>query len=171
MKHTLIVLVIVISLFSNCKKDKLPKATQSGNNTFGCKIDGALFKPSERGGLFGSPPVTVDNLRLNGFTLQAKYYGDGADTKRRSVTIYLEYLRGTGTFTLNGGPNIGVYEFDYAGGPPRYATDAAHTGSVTITRCDTVNRIYSGTFFFTAIDKNTGKVVKVTDGRFDVKQS
>jgi hypothetical protein len=154
----------------SCKKEKLPKATQEGKNTFGCKVDGKIFLPSESAGLFGSPPVTVYNLPLNGFTLLGKYYGDRpGDKDPQNVILSLEYLKSTGTYTLNANPNQGSYELSYGGGP-HYETDATHTGSVTITRCDLTNHIYSGTFSFTAIDKNTGKVVKVSDGRFDVQQ-
>ncbi len=70
---------------------------------------------------------------------------------------------------LNASSNNGVYEIDFANGS-FYQTDATHIGAVTITRCDTVNQSYSGTFYFTAIDKKTGNVVNVTDGVFDEKQ-
>jgi hypothetical protein len=50
-----------------------------------------------------------------------------------------------------------------------YMTSSMHTGKVQFTRIDTINRIVSGTFEFSAIDKNTGKTIKVTDGRFDIK--
>jgi hypothetical protein len=151
----------------SCKKEKLPKATQEGKNTFGCKIDGKVFLPSKSSGLFGSPPVEVYNIPSNGFTLLAKYYGDGSDPFKKDMILYLEYLTSTGTYTLNAAPNQGTYELT---GIAYYQTDAIHTGIVTITRCDLTSQIYSGTFSFTAIDKSTGKVVKVTDGRFDVQQ-
>lgn len=161
-------IAFVACTFLSCKKDKLPKPTQTGANTFGCKIDGVIFKPSQDAGLFGSPPITVYNLPYNGFTLLGKFYGDRSDPFSKVVMLNLVYLRSTGTYNLNDYPN-GVYAISYAGGPS-YKTNTTHTGSVTITRCDTVNRIYSGTFSFTAIDDSTAKVVTVTDGRFDVKQ-
>jgi hypothetical protein len=170
-KNLLNFIFLLLSCFIlslSCKKDKLPKATQEGLNTFGCKVDGKLFLPSKSAGLFGSPPITVYNIPSNGFTLLGKYYGDRADPFKQDVMLYLEYLTSTGTYTLNSTPNQGVYEL--RGGGPFYQTDDTHTGTVTITRCDLTNQIYSGTFSFTAIDKNTGKVVKVTDGRFDVQQ-
>ncbi len=156
-----------MSLF--CTKDKLTKETQIGANTFSCKIDGVVFKPSESAGLFGSPPITVYNLPNNGFTLLGKYYGDRSDPTSKYISLNLEYLKSAGISNLKFYPNQGLYIISYSGGPA-YQTDATHTGTVTITRCDTVNKIYSGTFSFTAIDKNTDKEVKVTDGRFDVKQ-
>lgn len=166
--HILLTAAILFTSFS-CKKDKLTKETQTGANTFSCKINGVIFKPSENAGLFGSPPITVYNLLSNGFTILGKYYGDRSDPTSKYISLNLPYLRSAGSYILNSYPSQGLYVFSYSGGPA-YQTDATHTGTVTITRCDNVNQIYSGTFSFTAIDKNTGKVVKVTDGRFDVKQ-
>lgn len=65
--------------------------------------------------------------------------------------------------------NRGVYTGSIID-PGWYTTDSSYVGKLTITRCDNINHIYSGTFFFTAIDPNTGKTVNVTDGRFDVKE-
>jgi len=48
-----------------------------------------------------------------------------------------------------------------------YITDTLHLGTVTITRFDTINRIYSGTFEGTVADKSSIK--HITSGRFDLK--
>ncbi len=157
-----------IGMNLSCKKEKLTKATQTGANTFSCKVDGVVFKPSESGGLFGGNPLIVSNWPIDGFTIRARKYKDENNSFHRNVILKLFYLKTTGTYPLNTYP-YGQYVIDYSGGPV-YETDATHIGTVTFTRCDTVTRIYSGTFSFTAIDKNTGNVVKVTDGRFDVKQ-
>ncbi len=154
-----------MSLF--CKKDKLTKATQIGANTFSCKIDGKVFRSPENGELFGGKPVFVSNLPIDGFTLIGKS-PPGDNGLKTYILIKLPYLKASGNYSLSIYP-YGQYKIDYGGGP-LYHTNAAHTGAINITRCDTVNRIYSGTFYFTAINDSTNKVVKVTDGRFDVKQ-
>jgi hypothetical protein len=43
-----IAVCITVTCFS-CRKDKdgLPKATEEGKNTFGCKINGAIFIPKD----------------------------------------------------------------------------------------------------------------------------
>lgn len=158
----------MITSFFGCSKDKLTKATQKGANTFSCKIDGKVFKPSESGGLFGSPPITAYNLHYNGFTLLASFYETDNGQIPKDVVINLYYLQSTGTYDLGVYPNA-IFRYSYAYGP-EYHTNNTYTGQVNITRCDTINKIYSGTFFFKAIDDSTGKVVNVTDGRFDVKE-
>ncbi len=53
--------------------------------------------------------------------------------------------------------------------PSDYYTGTANTGTVTITRYDTVARVAGGTFAYTAREAATGKLVHITNGRFDVK--
>jgi hypothetical protein len=157
----------VLSL--SCKKEKLPKATQEGKNTFGCKVDGKIYIAQIQGISFsGAKPIVVLNSQNDGFTLSTIDSRNGEPYSKR-ILVQLPYLQTAGSYSLTSFPSYGQYELNYSPGP-FYQTDATHTGTLTITRCDLANRIYSGTFSFTAIDKNTGKVVKVTDGRFDVQQ-
>lgn len=169
MKKKIFYALLLSLLYSSCKKEKLTKETQEGANTFSCKVDGKIYIAQIQGVSFsGAKPIVVHNFQNDGFTLSTidSRTGEAFSTK---LLIQLQYLQTTGTYTLSLNRNYAIYELNYTPGP-RYQTDANHTGTVNITRCDTINRIYSGTFSFTAIDKNTNKVVKVTDGRFDVKQ-
>ena len=161
-------IILILTLFS-CSKDRLTPATQTGANTFSCKIDGKVFKPAESGGLsFGGPPITVYNLHYNGFTLLASYNRTDNGQTPKDIVINLHYLQSIGIYELKNFPNA-VYRYSYAYGP-EYHTNNTYTGQINITRCDTVNKIYSGTFFFRAINDSTGKIVNITDGRFDVKE-
>ena len=166
MKNIIIILFILINLFS-CSKEKLTKETQKGANTFSCKIDGKVFKPSESGGLFGSPPITVYNYSYHGFTLVASFSETENGEIPKDIVINLPYLKEKGLYDLGLHP-YAIFRHSYAYGP-EYYTNNTYTGQVNITRCDTINNIYSGTFFFKAIDDSTGKIVSITDGRFDVK--
>lgn len=159
---------ILFCSFFSCSKDRLTRATQTGANTFSCKIDGKVFKPSESSGLsFGSSPITVYNYPYSGFGLVAKHSETENVQIPRFIEIHLPYLQSTGIYDLGVNP-YAFYMLSYSGGP-QYYTNRSHTGQLNITRCDTINKIYSGTFFFKAIDDGTGKIVNVTDGRFDVK--
>ena len=158
--------ILCISLC--CNKDKLTKATQTGANTFSCKIDGKTYVAQiQEISLSGAKPIVINNFESNGFILSTIDSRTGESFSSK-VLIQLPYLHATGTYPLNIYP-YAVYRLNYSPGP-YYQTDTSHNGIVNITRCDNTNRIYSGTFSFTAIDKNTGKVIKVTDGRFDAKQ-
>lgn len=52
-------------------------------------------------------------------------------------------------------------------GGTEYICDSLHTGKLTLLRLE--QNIAAGTFYFDAINPETGKVVKVTDGRFDIQ--
>lgn len=50
-----------------------------------------------------------------------------------------------------------------------YTTNIIDNGILTITRFDPVNFIISGTFSFKAKEINTGEIVEITEGRFDMQ--
>ena len=167
MKKCKLTIVAALILFiTACSKDRLAKATQTGANTFSCKVDGTVFIPSKDKPTFSgqSGTLLVSNSSFDGFILRARKLG----SPNQNVLILLPFLTKTGIHTLTT-YGYGEYEVDYARAPT-YRTNNTYTGTINITRCDTINRIYSGTFSFKGVDVNTGKVVNVTDGRFDVKR-
>ena len=168
---------------SSCKKaeedNELPPATQTGANTFGCKINGVNW---------------IANGSNDIFNPQALWGGISAtDTsfsqllKQYKLQLYLSaYNLNRSSFDLVTGcePNVGTYFFNrttrpepaesnyinygaFSGMGGWYMTDSTHTGSITITKYDRDNFILSGTFQFDALDKLTGKVLHITEGRFD----
>jgi Family of unknown function (DUF6252) len=165
-----LMLLLFPILLSGCKKDEgLTKATQEGANTFSCKVDGKLYKAQIEGISFsGATPITVHNFETDGFTLSTIDSRVGESVVTR-ILIQLPYLQTTGSYELSAFPSYGQYKLNYSTAP-LYRTNATHTGVVNISRCDVVKEIYSGTFSFTAVDQNTGEVIKITDGRFDVKR-
>jgi hypothetical protein len=180
MKNILPFLLCLV-VFISCKKDnptELPEATQTGENTFGARIDGEIWMPE--------PFSSIINSNI----LEAKYSGTGgllinASNFKSSPTetefeIYIHQITGPGTFLLNQNTeifpmqtaNYGYFVKRKFSPLNEWITDATHAGSVTITRYDTVAHTVSGTFEFTAgnIDSTTN-AIKVTEGRFDVKIS
>lgn len=174
----LLLLPLCFLLLSNsCSKskseDKLPPTTQTGANTFGCLIDGKVWIPTgggigsginaTRGGFFQDAAG-----KLNIY-IAANSYNDG-------VEIYLKHITSTGTFYLNSNtgvkPNVifpesyGVYFID---GQEEYVTDFTHTGTVNISYADTTKGIVAGTFEMQLYQKTSGKVINVTQGKFDYK--
>ncbi|MDQ2770012.1 MAG: DUF6252 family protein [Bacteroidota bacterium] len=161
--HLALAAVVLALSASSCKKDGpeagLPAATQEGKNTFGCLVDGQLFVPL--------PPAGINSSRRD--PLEASKYRTDILVSGRGngyVDFALRNAFQPGTYSLGEtrSAKYGRYQF----GSIDYYTDAAHPGTVTLTRIDTVARIASGTFQFTALDYQSGKTVTVTDGRFDV---
>ncbi|MCA0334533.1 MAG: hypothetical protein LCH44_11360 [Bacteroidetes bacterium] len=52
-------------------------------------------------------------------------------------------------------------------GGNQYVCNSLHTGKLTLLRLE--QNMAAGTFYFDAINPETGKVIHVTDGRFDIQ--
>lgn len=177
LKSIFIIFIGIGIVAVKCKKpeevlpNELPPATQEGKNTFGCKIDGKVFKPFEN--VIIPPP--------NSEILKAFYSSKSIYIKaRRSVErggfaittymdIYIDSIDRTGRYILkNEGSGRWVQHYNFAD-TLYYRTDSLRTGEVIITKLDTVKKILAGTFYFQAIDYKRNHVEMVTEGRFDVK--
>jgi hypothetical protein len=176
MKQFLLTIFSFIYFGSGCKKlqeNQLPDATQTGANTYGCLVNGNTWIPSGRaagsginatsGGFFGTP----DGKR----NIFIKAY-----SSNDYIDVYLKNIYQTGTYLLNKNtdvhPNVAYpesYGAYFVDGQDYYVTDPTHTGAVIITYADTSTGIVSGTFEMHLYQKNSGKIINITKGRFDYK--
>ncbi len=152
-------------LAASCKKDGLPKATQTGENTMVAKVDGKLWQKkacvSCTGGGTGLI-VSYEDRNFFGVT------GEDHDSGSR-IALSISSVKSVGTYNLSS-KNLNYGRLFKIGSGPYYYTSTKNTGQVTITKLDLTNKIISGTFDFTAEDENNpANTIKVTDGRFDVK--
>lgn len=167
-------LICVFLVFTACSDDDdapppnpidlLPPATQTGENTFGCLLDGEAFLPA--GGI--NPLDCVYQFVDGGyyFALQGNKRDEknhiiliGVGTKNKEIEEgktyqLLENVEGNCT---------GVYAY---AGEFRY-TSEIHTGELNITKLDFENNIVSGTFWFDVKDEN-GVIHEIRKGRFDI---
>lgn len=166
---------------NNCEKndpkEQLPPITQTGENTFGCLIDGTLFVPkgwkiSIYGYDFpvsylGSIDDSYDGITVRDF--------ESSDSKRMDIKLYHLEQNGTGTFTINKSNCLGVH-YTYPSINIRCRYNGAwycsieNGGTLTITRYD--NSIVSGTFSCTVVNRDdpTDRI-EITEGRFDFDRS
>ena len=142
----------------------LPAATQKGANTLGFKVDGKNWVPYYTGvSLQGDAEIEVGyNEITHGFGItalrqiksvnQAFYFSIGPviDTGEYFDADHAEY----------------IYFSDYNKDTHQFQVDLNSSGSVVVTRVDTINQIVSGTFFFT-VENAVGERLQITDGRFD----
>ncbi|WP_299291440.1 hypothetical protein [uncultured Mucilaginibacter sp.] len=158
---TLSLFLLFLLLLISCNKEKLTKPTQTGANTFSCKINGkvyvaktSLFSPGLTGGLRGA------SGRYE-FEVEAIIYSDG---NKASYTI-----------DLGVSPNISEGTYPIASctvspGGNGFVMYNASPANINFTHIDYAQRIISGTFSFTAVNTtNANDVISVTDGRFDMK--
>ena len=169
MRHVLIAASIVLLIAASCKKeaDKLPSATQTGANTFGCLVNGKAWVPSGRGAFSGVNPTSggffgdVDST----ISIYVSAYAENDE-----ITIYLKNTVAVGTsifpYAVLREASYGLYKILY---DSEYTTDSIHTGTVNITHSDLNAGIVSGSFEMQVYQKNTGKIINITKGRFDYK--
>jgi len=181
-------LIPIFLLFTGCKgcddtpnpEPTLPPVTTTGANTFGCKVNGKLWLPNKKknsdlsnieGGIKARWKDGKNDVNFYDFLLFASNgKGDG-------FQVYLNRLSSTGisqlTYPFNIWPGCSQCDVSYG---YYYAKDKRYTSleviesRVNLTRYDTLNLIFSGTFSFTAKNRTGNDTVQVTDGRFDIKQ-
>ena len=171
-----LLLLALCSIFAACKKDhppkteleKLPPATQTGANTFGCLLNGQVWIPKDNYGQ-ATFKLDVDPTYGNGnFVFSALRYEENSN----SVTFALGSVRckKEGTYNLKDSGQV----FSYSNTKLSCAYDINSagifkSGSFTITRYDLTNRIFSGTFDFIIYKQGCGDTLYFTNGRFDKK--
>ena len=171
----IVLLIIFITLYScssdnNTPKntseiDKLPPATQTGANTFGCLLDGKAFLPGN-----GSNPLDCVYQLVGG-----EYYFELQANKRDEFNNIVLIALGTNklqieqglVYNLLGGSNgnaYGVYSF----ATNKTYTDNINYGELTITKL--TETTVSGTFWYNIIDYQ-GNLHTIREGRFDMQYS
>lgn len=191
MKKTLLLLPMWVLL--GCQKndpspaEQLPPATQTGANTAGCVVDGLRWVASTNARTMGGAPLSAVYARWGRVRPPAhhlslsfdKQIDDKLDVHRRTyVRLELPDITGPGTIvldqrydgrTLNGPIAYAAFTYYLTPSDQEMRTGPATPGRVVVTRLDTVARIVSGTFEFTARDASGRATVRVTEGRFDCK--
>lgn len=168
-----IVLLMGLTL-ATCKKevyDPLPPATQEGKGTLACRIDGEVWQP--RSSDFKSGSTSARFLEKN----KTLFIGGFNTRLSQGFSFGLSNYDGrTGVYILdslcNDLPrvcaNFGEYSSSkYVNLDESSWTSSRYKGRVEITK-HTDGGVVSGTFAFEAQNRKTGRVVKITDGRFDL---
>ena len=172
----LLALCVLLVSLAACEEDRnltpeeqLPAITDTGAQTFGCLVDGKLFKPRKHP---FSSYITLQCYYqkvkgINQFVLSAGDYIDRYNMVFNGDSVHL-----TGPTTLNYAyPERGNF-YGRCGNTRgfrfEFSTYQNTAGEFKISRFDTVRQIISGTFWFDAVDTVTNRKVEVRQGRFDV---
>ena len=169
----------LLLLSSQCKKhhddppltelQKLPPITQGGLNTFGCLINGTAFIPGGGGILSSTLSVQYDPTFQGGVLRIKAINYEGTNTVR--LDLAADSIRTVGTYPLLLHTKYGISYFNTLTGcfaqtltPPNPIS-----GSLNITRLDTIARVYSGIFEFKVPATGCTDTITGTNGRFDLK--
>jgi len=175
-KHFLLYLLLPVFFFIGCKKEvsELPPATQTGANTFGLKIDGQFWVPAGFGIVPTAPTLEAhfigNDLRINARNFSSSPTETEFELFITGVTEPGIYLLNTTVGYPSSAASYAYYVHRKLTPDNEWMTSTQYTGSVTVSKIDTVNKFVSGTFEFQAINLyNTPQPVSITEGRFDVK--
>jgi len=177
----LLLFISVSFFFLACKKnipaiDQLPPATQTGAHTFGCLVNGKIFKP--KGDLFSGTISSSSYQYLN--SSLSKGYFFSVSAKNTSSDFVKGVSINTDSLSIQQGQTIILEKYGKKGAAAgqfsiigndfifhEYLTTPSEKGELIITKLDSINRIVSGTFWFDAVNSN-GEKVEVREGRFDM---
>ncbi|HAX14175.1 MAG: hypothetical protein CMF37_13210 [Leeuwenhoekiella sp.] len=174
MNKTFFNILLVFTLFA-CNNDDnsnsnplshLPPATETGENTFGCLLDGEPFIP--KGGVNPLDCVyqLVDGKRY--FNLEAAMNDASFNEIAISISTNAKQISENETYSLMSEFEVGGVSGKYIFNGDIFDTDNQNSGKLTITKLDLDAQIVSGTFFFDVIDQN-GELREIRDGRFDMR--
>lgn len=163
-------------LFFSCSKEavELPPATQTGANTFGCRIDDKFWVPLGFG-LVPTAPILeaqflATDLKINARNFSASPTESEFEFLIKGATVPGVYLLNSNVSYPNAAASYAYYVHRKLTPDNEWITSAQYTGSVTITKIDTISHFVSGTFEFHAINMyNDPQPINVRDGRFDIK--
>jgi len=162
----LLLALVGCSLFSKSSDpvEQLPPVTQEGRNTFGFKLNGAIWLP---GG--GQGPLSANyDATYRGGSL-----GIGANLINNTTNQFISFggnnIRSTGDYILASGPDLpGAVFIDHKLGCEYHQDTDSVTGHFVLHKLDLVNGIIAGTFEFTFYTPGCS-TISITEGRFDIK--
>jgi predicted small secreted protein len=172
MKKIILLIGILLTINSCSEKneneltplEQLPEATQTGENTFGCLINGEAFvvrNTSKQVAIYQGGGLSISGaLDINSLTREVSFF--------LSESSIGENIKENQLYILN---NSTIMKGQYYREDLNcfYYTNNMLVGSVKITKIDRINYIISGTFEFDAISDTCNDIVKITNGRFDLK--
>ncbi|MCH9661708.1 MAG: hypothetical protein K0U54_12460 [Bacteroidetes bacterium] len=194
MKTHFIFLTLLISTIMGCNKTddefspSLPAITAEGKNTFGAYVDGTLVTPRNGEDSFNQ---TASGMILysgpgpdqyNYYDLKVRDYqsSTGAlfilhieplqDLHNAMYTIEESNCMDTIGEILNPNITIRCRLYDPISKTIKWYCSQTDSGVLTISKYDIDNRILSGTFHCTAVNRdNPDEIIEITQGRFDLK--
>ena len=163
-----IALLVFFTSFIKIGSDRdLPPITHTGENIMACRVNGLVVIASENANDPNNPSVVRFSASPDN---ELVYIGGVFVSPRYDIEISFNYEDTLGVYPiLDRYPYFG-YFWDYTksispNDSNQFHPDKTHPGSINVMYND--GNIISGTFAFEGVNRK-GKVVHITDGRFDI---
>ncbi|TXD81051.1 hypothetical protein ESY86_19500 [Subsaximicrobium wynnwilliamsii] len=146
--------------------------TQTGENTIGCLVNGEPFTDS---GLMNNfyQFVNGDSVLAINWEQEKNGINRNGRIALRNIEVIpnQDYILNKNTLidgAVEGGFGTYTFSIDNVQGGNEFRTNNNFSGVINFLKLDTENQIMSGTFEFEAEEINTGEIITVSDGRFDL---
>jgi hypothetical protein len=154
-----IICCAIMLVLISCEKDEdlqMPDITSSGLNKFGCYVNNELFVHTYKAGVWGyaSLEAFYDTIQSPLNIIAFAENDRQIIIQSKSVTVEGEYAFWHGEYRDKNG---------------KYLLIEDAQNKLLLTRYDRENLVVSGTFSFKARCEETGEVVTISEGRFDIK--
>jgi len=148
-------------------EDLLPPATQTGQRTFGCVLNGQPWTPRGSDGTANYSVVVDPTYHGGNMSIGAYRYTGGLF---QSIILGGDSIHNVGTYSLANNSKAVIFKDLHLASACQEIVSRLdyHRGTLVITRYDLQAGIVSGTFEFTMVHAGCD-TVRVTHGRFDYK--
>ena len=173
-----LLLLALCSLFASCKKEpvdelsKLPPATQTGANTFGCLLNGKAWVAHTDCKYLCDPAFKIyyDNFQGGYLALSAKFQNSKENLDQEIDIVFDSTNYKNQFFFVKNSNHLNIRLLNYNGVTYNTVIDSTVNGNcqVQVSRYDLQSGIISGTFEF-SLTKPSCVPISVTNGRFDYK--
>ncbi|MEM9982630.1 MAG: hypothetical protein AAF734_09045 [Bacteroidota bacterium] len=170
------------------REESLPDATQEGKNTLGCLVDGEVWLPQSRALTIASLTVTY-HQGIFGFSAVRNRKGNDGKTVDHAMSARINNVKEVGTYVMDEPRSVrlgNTATFIDFKSLCQYESLLTQTGTLEITKLDTVNHIIAGRFDLTfqesecpmdeteegcpvPSEERGCPMVRITQGRFDLK--
>ncbi|HLX91466.1 MAG TPA: hypothetical protein VKR32_07275 [Puia sp.] len=182
LSNWILIVVPAISVAS-CQKSNpsvLPPITQTGENTFGLKVNGKVWVPHFTCGYFSNPcaELTYSILAADSIGWTPIWFSLIAGNDAGDHSYFQIGPFSDSSFFHQPGNIADSLNITFSVGPPFVSNELAYqkypgigNNNFEVTKLDTINKIISGTFSLTLYNGNLNSYdsVNITDGRFDLR--
>lgn len=143
---------------------QLPAATMTGENTFGCLINGEPWVAMTSNSSENDLDIIFDETTFF-LSLQATRFNESQDDY---FSLAVSNVVDTGRFQILDKDIFAPLQiYTDFNSSEIYYLDTNAVRSFTVNRLDLNNNVISGTFEFTLLEKDSNDTLKITEGRMD----
>jgi len=151
-----------LGIYEPTELEKLPPLTTSGENTFGCLVNGVAFAVTNTSRM----SAIYQGINQRALSLSGEIDNSEVD---ENVSMFIGNTIKEGEKYQLDNATTHKGKYDNQIGNCIYETSSIFQGYIYISKLDSLDYLLAGTFEFDAYSKDCQDTVRITDGRFDMQ--